>query len=158
MVLGFKISGFVAARRNKYFTERQSSAPTHRINNENCRLLAPGSESPTPVQTATYAAKHMGHFGISARIAPGTSQPAVSRHHRAIINRCGCDRPPLDCASERELLTAISQIAVSVVSMVLSCWMVVKSSSLQRIDESRSPKWTGHRNTFHKRRQRRQWK
>src|SRR5215469_907626 len=98
MSVGFKISAFATARRNKYLTARQNSAATDRIGSDNCRLAVARNESPTPVQTATYAAKHMGHFCVSARIAPGTSQLAVSRHRRATLNRCGCDLPPLDCA------------------------------------------------------------
>lgn len=41
------------------------------------------TESPTPVPIATYAAKHNGHLGNSARIAPGTIHRAMPKRRRA---------------------------------------------------------------------------
>jgi hypothetical protein len=38
---------------------------------------ATGREIPRPVNKATYAATHIGHFGITARIALGTNHPAT---------------------------------------------------------------------------------
>src|SRR5918993_3461693 len=37
------------------------------------------TEMPTPVASATYAATHAGHFGITARTTPGNAHFAASR-------------------------------------------------------------------------------
>jgi hypothetical protein len=44
---------------------------------------------PIPVQSARYAARHIGHFGSSARIAPGIIQPKASTHGRPNVRSLG---------------------------------------------------------------------
>ena len=40
------------------------------------------NEIPKPVAAAMYAAKHAGHFGMSATVAPGSTQPATATKRR----------------------------------------------------------------------------
>ena len=62
-----------------FLAARNKINPTHRITDAARKCVATENESPIPVQTATYAARHSGHFGSSARIAPGMIQLAISR-------------------------------------------------------------------------------
>src|SRR5205823_6514152 len=45
--------------------------PTLSIRSNTRKCVAAESESPIPLQSAMYAARHIGHFGSIARIAPG---------------------------------------------------------------------------------------
>jgi hypothetical protein len=46
------------------------------------------NEIPKPVAAAMYAAKHAGHFGMSATVAPGSTQPAMDTKRRRRIALC----------------------------------------------------------------------
>lgn len=48
-------------------------------------LAAVETERPTPVTIAMYAARHSGHFGKKARIAPGTTHLAVPERRRTKV-------------------------------------------------------------------------
>jgi hypothetical protein len=47
-----------------------------------CMYEAMVHEIPKPVAAAMYAAKHAGHFGMSATVAPGSTQPITERARR----------------------------------------------------------------------------
>jgi hypothetical protein len=59
-------------RRRKVLTVNHANAHRQVSSNPLRIQAATGIEMPTPVARATYAARHMGHFGSSARIAVGT--------------------------------------------------------------------------------------
>jgi hypothetical protein len=59
--------------------------PTLSIRRDTCKCVAAENESPIPLQSAMYAARHIGHFGSSARIAPGMIQPKTSTHQQANV-------------------------------------------------------------------------
>src|ERR1700730_14874306 len=92
-------TSFFAIRRNHRFTRatkrrtrlatRYESDTTHRLISSTCRYAAVDTESPIPVPIAMYAATHTGHFGTSARMAPGAIHPAISRQRRANAGSCG---------------------------------------------------------------------
>ena len=63
-------------------TEKNRRSPAHRTKSAVRKYVAAVNESPIPVQAAMYAARHIGHFGISARIAPGTIQSTRSTMRR----------------------------------------------------------------------------
>src|SRR5713226_3911097 len=64
---------------------RYDSDAAHTITSSIRRYAAVDTESPTPVPIATYAARHAGHFGKSARTVPETIHPAMSRRRRASV-------------------------------------------------------------------------
>lgn len=76
-------------------TARYSSHTMHKIRSDARRCAAVERESPKPVPTATYATRHAGHFGTSARIAPGTIQPAMSRQRGRMTPNDEIQRPAL---------------------------------------------------------------
>src|SRR5438874_11513909 len=59
--------------------------PTLSIRSNTRKCVAAESESPIPLQSAMYAARHIGHFGSIARIAPGMIQPKTSTYRRADV-------------------------------------------------------------------------
>ena len=52
-------------------TARNKIDPTHRIRSTARKWVAADSESPIPVQTATYAARDIGHFGSNTSTRAG---------------------------------------------------------------------------------------
>ncbi len=62
-----------------------SNEAPHSVRSNNRRYIAVERVSPSPVQTATYAAKHAGHFGSNAQAAPEETHPASSRPRRAVV-------------------------------------------------------------------------
>jgi hypothetical protein len=62
----------------------KTSDATHNTTSIVRSHVAVGKEIPRPVASATYAATQAGHLGISASVALGTIQPAISltRRHR----------------------------------------------------------------------------
>jgi hypothetical protein len=74
------------------------------------RYVAVDTDSPTPVPIAAYAARHTGHFGTSARMAPGTIHREMSRQRRTSLGGCGSPSVVRDPAVSRSgLLEAPSQ-------------------------------------------------
>jgi len=71
--------------RRVFFAAINKINPTLRIKSDKRKCVAAESESPIPLQTAMYAAKHIGHFGSIARIAPGMIQPKPSTNRRANV-------------------------------------------------------------------------
>src|SRR5215475_3113443 len=63
--------------------------PTQSMISSIRKYVAVDNESPNPVPTATYAARHAGHFGKSARMALGTIHPAMSRQRRVNVGAAG---------------------------------------------------------------------
>jgi hypothetical protein len=61
---------------------------THNTTSIARRYEAVGKEIPMPVARATYAATHTGHLGISASVALGMIQPAISPP-RLILDAAG---------------------------------------------------------------------
>jgi hypothetical protein len=61
------------------------SRPTERMSSDVRRCVATETERPRPVQAATYAARHTGHFGISAKIALGAIRLAMLSNRRKLI-------------------------------------------------------------------------
>lgn len=59
-------------RRRTTPTANQANAHRHVSTNPVRIQAATGTEIPMPVASPTYAARHIGHFGTSARIAVGT--------------------------------------------------------------------------------------
>ena len=59
-------------RCRKVLTVNHANAHKHVSSNPLRIQAATGMEIPTPVASATYAARHIGHFGSRARIAVGT--------------------------------------------------------------------------------------
>jgi hypothetical protein len=72
-------------KRAECFVTWYSNKATHRIRSDVPRCAAVESESPSPVPTATYAARHAGHFGMNAKIALGTIQLAKERQRRPAL-------------------------------------------------------------------------
>ena len=68
-----------------FFTAINKANPTLRTRSDTRRCVAAESEIPTPVQIAMYAAKHIGHLGNIATIAPGMIQPKTSIHRRGNV-------------------------------------------------------------------------
>jgi hypothetical protein len=60
------------------FSARQSSAATHRISSDVRRFDAVATEIPTPLNSATYAARQAGHLGSKTGVALETTHPAIS--------------------------------------------------------------------------------
>src|SRR4029434_7133740 len=77
---------------------RNKIDPTHRITSATAKCVAAENESPIPVQTATYAARHIGDCGVSAKIAPEMIQPATS------LPRCNRDTGRRAFSSARILI------------------------------------------------------
>jgi hypothetical protein len=75
--------------RGQDTSARYDSDATHRITSSIRRYAAVDTESPIPVPSAMYAARHAGHFGTSARMTPGAIHPAMPRQRRANPGRCG---------------------------------------------------------------------
>ena len=73
-----------AIKRRVCLATRNPSEITHAMINRTLRFAAAATESPSPVQSAMYAARHAGHFGISARIALGRIQPTRSTARRTL--------------------------------------------------------------------------
>jgi hypothetical protein len=71
-------------RARRYRAVRKSSELTHRITRAVRRDEAVASETPTP-KSATYAARHAGHFGSRTSVTPGTIQLARPKHRRANV-------------------------------------------------------------------------
>src|SRR5437879_11149699 len=72
-------------RRLVFLAAINKANPALRARSDTRRCVAAESEIPTPVQIAMYAARHIGHFGNIARIAPGMIQPKTSTHRRANV-------------------------------------------------------------------------
>jgi hypothetical protein len=86
-----------ANKRRVCLAARNTSEITHTMINSTRTLPTAATESPSPVQSAMYAARHIGHFGISARIAPGIIQPAILPLRRATLQQprsLTCAPPP----------------------------------------------------------------
>src|SRR6266478_4136772 len=66
---------------------RRTSELTHTTMRNARRLTAAATEILIPVAIIRYAARHIGHFGSSARIALGTIQPAISPLRRATFQQ-----------------------------------------------------------------------
>jgi hypothetical protein len=84
----FSISAFqhfgISAFRN-FLTARQSNVATHKTSRDARRFDALATEIPTPLSSATYAARQAGHLGKKTRVALETTHPAISplRRHRS---------------------------------------------------------------------------
>jgi hypothetical protein len=80
-----KEAPFTTTKRAECFASWYSNKATHTIRSDVLSCAAVESESPSPVPTATYAARHAGHFGMNAKIALGTIQLAKERQRRPVL-------------------------------------------------------------------------
>jgi hypothetical protein len=96
-------------RRNRLIAKYNSVAP-HITTSKIRRYVAVDTESASPVPTATYAARHIGHFGNNARMALGKIHPAISRPRRVNIARDdSAPRTPRTIALGRAARASTSQ-------------------------------------------------
>jgi hypothetical protein len=67
------------------FNARQSRVATHKTSRDVRRFDALATEIPTPLNSATYAARQAGHLGNKTSVALETNHPAISplRRHRS---------------------------------------------------------------------------
>ena len=97
-------------KRDASLDAKYTNDAAHRITSNNLSDDAVETEIPTPVPMATYAARHAGHFGKTARIVPGTSHPAMPRERRTNVGLCGSSPVvPPTTISGHELLEETSQ-------------------------------------------------
>ena len=73
-----------AIRCRKALTVNHPRAPKHVSNNPVRIEVATGIEIPMPVAIATYAARHIGHLGSTARITLGTIHLVLPSIRRAV--------------------------------------------------------------------------
>src|SRR5689334_7189664 len=73
-----------AMRRRARVAARYDSDATHRSTKSVRRYAALDIETPTPVPTAMYAARHAGHFGSNASVIPGRPHRTTSSQRREV--------------------------------------------------------------------------
>jgi len=73
---GIRHSNFnLLKTRHTHRPIRNPSITKHPTTNPVRNTVATENDNPIPVASATYAARQIGHFGISARIVPGMIHP-----------------------------------------------------------------------------------
>src|SRR5439155_17832967 len=96
----------LASRRITAVTTMASNDPAHSTIAPVRKCDAAENEIPRPVAAATYAARQAGHFGKSARMAAGKTQPAAFRQGRPRFGVFGACRP-----SQQPLIVGLLRMA-----------------------------------------------
>jgi hypothetical protein len=98
---------YLSANRNVP-ANTQASVTTQALMSSVRRIDAAATESEIPVPSATYAARHAGHFGSNARMSVGSEHFAQAK--RRFATRGGWALPSAAlCRLLRAVLTAVEQ-------------------------------------------------